>query len=321
MDGYENEHWLVWVQHIHKKGKKITIWIAEDISLIEHNLLQFKLFAVVAVILSIIVLLIMQYHILQKGFSQLDHVREAIRCKRLGIDDTSFKLLPVEILPLVEEIDRLLLQLGQRVQRTRNALGNLAHELKRPMQHYQSQLETMDPEQRLIADSILQSINETIERELKRAKIVGISAPGRYTVINDDIPHLIKALKRIYSDKIISAQYSKDLILPFDRDDILELLGNLLDNACKFARKNIRISFSELDDGWQIILDDDGDGVSPDQLTKITVRGVRLDENVAGHGLGLSICKEIVDSYSGEINFKTLKDGGLKIIVFLPIQK
>ncbi|MCP4411224.1 MAG: sensor histidine kinase [Gammaproteobacteria bacterium] len=318
MDSVEDEHWLVWVQNIKKKGININIWIAEDISSLEHRLQQFMIFAVVSVILSIVILLITQYQILQRSFNQLEHVREAIKCKRLGIDDVSLQQLPVEILPLVEEIDRLLLQLGQRVQRTRNALGNLAHELKRPLQHYQSQLETIQPEQRLIADSILKNINEVVERELKRAKIVGISAPGRFTIIEDDIPHLIKALESIYSGKNIKTKYQEKLILPFDRDDILELLGNLLDNACKFARKNISLYFEEIETGWQIMVEDDGPGVSQKQLDKIEVRGVRLDENVEGYGLGLSICKEIIDSYSGKMLFQKSTEGGLRIIIFLP---
>ena len=137
IDISENEHWLVWIQNINKKGIKITIWIAEDITSIEHDLEQFMIFAVISIMLSIVVFLVTQFNILNRGFSQLDHVRESIRSKRLGIDDVSLQQLPVEILPLVEEIDRLLSQLGQRVQRTRNSIGNLAHELKRPLQHYQ----------------------------------------------------------------------------------------------------------------------------------------------------------------------------------------
>lgn len=318
MDASESEHWLVWVQNINKKGAQVTIWIAEDITSIDHDLEQFMIFAVVSVILSIVVFLVMQYKILQRGFNQLEHVRESIRSKRLGIDDISLQQLPVEILPLIEEIDRLLLQLGQRVQRTRNSIGNLAHELKRPLQHYQIQLETMEPEQRLIAESILKSINDIVERELKRAKIVGTSAPGRYTRVADDIPHLTKALMSIYSDKVINANYPGEMILPFDRDDILELIGNLLDNACKFAEKNINISFEKNEDGYQIIIEDDGVGVSQEQLAKIEIRGVRLDENIEGDGLGLSICKEIIDSYFGTVHFEESEFGGLKIIIFLP---
>ena len=319
MDASENEHWLVWIQNINKNGSKITLWIAEDITSIEHDLQQFMIFAVVSVILSIIAFLVMQYQILQRGFSELEHVRESIRSKRLGIDDVSLQQLPIEILPLVEEIDRLLLQLGQRVQRTRNALGNLAHELKRPLQHYQIQLETMEPKQRTIAESILRSIKDIVERELKRAKIVGMSAPGRYTKVNNDLPHLTKALMDIYPEKVIVTNYPENLILPFDRDDILELIGNLLDNACKFAEKNINIYFEQIESGYQIVVEDDGDGVSEEQLKHIEIRGVRLDEKTEGQGLGLSICKEIIDSYTGTISFQKSKLGGLRITVLLPV--
>jgi len=318
MDGFDNGYWLVWVQHIYKKGEKVTIWIAEDISSIAANLNKFILFAIFSVILSIITLLIMQYHILQRSFVQLEHVREAIRNMRLGLNDLSLKQLPIEISPLVDEIDRLLLQLGQRVQRSRNALGNLAHELKRPLQQFQSQVESMDVEQRNIADSILKSINEIVERELKRAKIIGIASPGRFTIIDEDIPHLLKALNSVYPEKIINTDYPDNLILPFDRDDMLELIGNLLDNACKFADKSAFISFEVFDKECRITVKDDGCGVSEKQMSIIDIRGVHLDESAEGHGLGLSICKDIVDSYSGLMTFQKNKQGGLTVIVKLP---
>ena len=318
MDAFSNERWLILMQKVIKKDTNITLLIAEDISPLQANLQQFMFFAVASVVVAIIILLFMQYQILQLGFSHLEQVREAIRCKHLGIDDASLKELPIEILPLVEEIDRLLSQLGLRAQRTRNALGNLAHELKRPLQRYQSQLETMIPEQRLIAESILIEITNVVERELRRAKIVGVSAPGRYTVIHDDLPHLIRVLKTIYPEKIIQSDYSEKLILPHDRDDLLELLGNLLDNACKHAKQTITLSFEILENGWNIILEDDGDGVSQSQLSRIAERGIRLDENVQGDGLGLAICKEIIDSYSGEMSFQKAAAGGLKVTVFLP---
>ena len=172
----------------------------------------------------------------------------------------------------------------------------------------------------MIAESILRSINDVVERELKRAKIVGISAPGRYTCVGDDIPHLTKALMSIYPEKIINANYPEEMILPFDRDDVLELIGNLLDNACKFAEKKINIYFEKIEAGYQIVVEDDGDGVSQEQIKKIEIRGVRLDENIEGDGLGLSICKEIVDSYSGTMSFEQYKYDGLKITIFLPDQ-
>ncbi len=320
-EGIGQEQWLACQQKVKKKGDAITIWIAEDIAPLEQTQQRFMLFAAGAISITIMALLLMQYQILQRGFSQLERVRASIKRMHLGTQDISLKQLPTEILPLVEEIDRLLEQLSQRVQRSRNALGNLAHELKRPLQRYQSLLETLNPKQHQEGDSILQGIHSVVERELKRARIVGISTPGRHTVIDEELPPLIKVMESLYPEKIIETKHPEKLVLPHDRDDMLELLGNLLDNACKHAKNRVFISFEITDQGWRIAIEDDGKGVSQSALKMITERGVRLDESIQGHGLGLSICKDIVESYSGNMTFQKSDRGGLKVFILFPEPK
>ena len=313
-----SEQWMACLQKVVKKGREISIWVAEDISPLEDAQQKFMLFAIGSVIFAIVILLLVQYYILQRGFSPLEQVREAIKRLQRGVSDITLRQLPTEILPLVKEIDRLLMQLSNRVERSRNALGNLAHELKRPLQRYRTQLEMLTPEQRVEADAILQNINDIVERELKRARIVGVATPGRHTVIDEDLPELINVMRSIYPEKSFEAKYAKNLILPHDRDDILELLGNLLDNAGKYAKRNITIDIETMTKGWRITIDDDGEGVTQNALKTISDRGVRLDESIHGHGLGLSICKDIVESYHGEITFETGRLGGLGVVVYFP---
>ena len=194
--------------------------------------------------------------------------------------------------------------------------------MKRPLQGLQSYLESLPPEQRAQGSKVLSNLHHIIERELKRTKIVGLSMPGRFTVLDDDLAPLIQVMLRIYPQQIIQSHYDNGLIMPFDRDDLLELLGNLLDNACKHASKNIEIQIKQQSipkAGYLIEVSDDGEGVSDAALSMIINRGVRLDESIQGHGLGLSICKDIVDSYQGELNFSHAKQGGLTVSVFLPI--
>ena len=312
------ERWMVCLQNIVKRDDVITLWVAEDISPLEQAQFQFMLFALGVLALTIIVLLSIQYRILQRGFSQLDRVKESIGQMHLEGTGLSNDQLPVEILPLVTEIERLLSQLSKRVQRSRNALGNLAHELKRPLQRYRSQLETLSPEQRSEGNSILQDIQSVVDRELKRARIVGVSTPGRHTVIDDDLPHLVQVIQTVYPGKTVEMKYARNLVIPHDRDDILELLGNLLDNACKFARQCVSISIEPCCEGWKISIEDDGAGVTESGLNIIIDRGVRLDEGIQGHGLGLSICRDIVESYSGRMQFEAAELGGLSVTVFLP---
>ncbi len=320
--GYsESERWLACAQTIEKQGNQISIWVAEDISPLQQEQRQFMLFGLASVAVAILVLLLAQYQILQKGFSQLDQIRELIRQMRLGEKDIALQELPSEIEPLVGEINRLLEQLGQRVKRSRNALGNLAHALKQPLQRLHSQLETMTPEQRGQGNEILADIHSVVDRELKRARIVGVVTPGRQTQLDEDLVHLLKIIHSIYPDKSIVTDCPAHLVLPHDRDDVLELLGNLLDNACKFAQKQVLIRFEVLNQGWHILVEDDGEGVSQEELEIITDRGVRLDESIQGHGLGLSISQDIVASYSGSLSFDRSDLGGLKADVFLPNPK
>ncbi|MEO3681466.1 sensor histidine kinase [Shewanella vesiculosa] len=316
------EHWLIFSQAIIKNDQLVILWITEDISALEQTQVHFLAFASAAILLTIIILLLAQNQLLKRGFKPLEQMPEAIRQMRTQGQEINPGNMPSEIVPLIEEIDRLVNQLGQRVQRSRNALGNLAHEMKRPLQGLQSYLESLPPEQRTQGSKVLSNLHHIIERELKRTKIVGLSMPGRFTVLDDDLAPLIQVMLRIYPQQIIQSHYDNGLVMPFDRDDLLELLGNLLDNACKHASKNIEIQLKQQSipkAGYLIEVSDDGEGVSDAALSMIINRGVRLDESIQGHGLGLSICKDIVDSYQGELNFSHAKKGGLTVSVFLPI--
>lgn len=318
MDFLEQEQWLACSQAIEKQGNLVNVWVAEDISSLQDAQRWFMLFALISVVITILILLTTQYKILQKGFRQLERTRELIRQMHLGQKEVALQDLPLEIQPLVREIDRLLEQLGERVKRSRNALGNLAHALKRPLQRLHLQLETMSPAERQQSNDILQDIDSVVDRELKRARIVGVVMPGRHTQLDDDLVHLLQVMHSIYPEKNIETNYPEHLVLPHDRDDILELLGNLLDNACKFSQKRVLIQFEALDQGWRILVEDDGEGVSTEALHLIASRGVRLDENIQGHGLGLSICQDIVASYGGTMRFDQSGLGGLKVSIFLP---
>jgi len=137
-------------------------------------------------------------------------------------------------------------------------------------------------------------------------------------LVTDELEPLIKVIQSIYPNKLTEAKQPQGLVMPHDRDDMLELLGNLLDNACKYAKTNALIQFEEINDGWRITIEDDGKGVSESALQVISGKGVRLDESIQGHGFGLSICKDIVESYPGSLNFQPSGLGGLKVTISLP---
>nr|WP_286179795.1 MULTISPECIES: ATP-binding protein [unclassified Erwinia] len=108
------------------------------------------------------------------------------------------------------------------------------------------------------------------------------------------------------------------LQLPWDREDLLELLGNLLDNACKWADAEVRLSVVETAERFELSVEDDGPGIPEDQRTQVFSRGTRLDEQTDGHGLGLGIVRDIVDTWGGALKLQESEWGGLKVMIELP---
>jgi signal transduction histidine kinase len=150
-----------------------------------------------------------------------------------------------------------------------------------------------------------------MERVLKQARMAGsgptfIKFNGR-----EDLPALIKVLQSVYRDKNLTINFvpTETSTLLIDREDILELAGNLLDNACKWAVSTINLYFY-VNESAHLIVEDDGPGVSDADLASLTQRGTRLDEAVSGHGLGLSIAQSIVEQYGGQLILRRSTDLG-----------
>ncbi len=316
--GAGEETWLVWQQIIQKNNQPLLIWVAEDIASFQQQLMKFSLIIIFLVIIFSFIFIYLQQRILNKAFHIFDVLRSNLQSVRHGETKNAGTLVPVEISPLVDEIEILVEQLRLRIQRTRNAIGNLAHEIKRPLQILSLHLDS--GEDRQSAAQSFKDIQLIVDRELRRAKISGSNVVGGTFHINDELPYLLEVMKKIYPEVRIQKNFQGNLTkINIDRDDMMELTGNLLDNACKFAYSSIEFKINRIQSGLSIIVEDDGPGVDPTLFEKITGKGLRLDETVQGHGLGLSICSDIIDSYKGKLTFSRSKTGGLKVEASIPI--
>lgn len=310
--GPGTETWLLWVQQVHKDDQDISIQIAEDIEPIRQQLLEYTILALVLVLLVTAILIYLQQRTIRRSFYIFEWLRQNLSSVRHRETQKTGLQMPNEIVPLVSEIEKLVDHLSQRIDRTRHAIGNLAHELKRPVQLLELQQENRQLEP-------LADIKKIIERELKRAKISGSSnAQGNFKLA-EEMPFLISVLQKIYPhiqiDLVID---NRPVTRELDRDDMLELTGNLLDNACKFAQHRVLLKVAGNDQKLTLIIEDDGKGLDLLQVEDIQQRGTRLDETVEGHGLGLGICKDILNSYGGEITFSKSDLGGLNVCVDIP---
>jgi len=320
--GLGGEPLLMWLGGFAKDGEQFTVAVAEDFGPIASRLRVFEIcFAVIALLVIAAVMGVLHV-IMRRSVEQLEAIREDMHRLEQGQAKGLTEDVPNEVLPLVREFNRLLRRFDQRLRLSRNAVGNLAHALKGPLNllMHSSQVDVDPATQRFVVAQNAERIHQIIDSELKRARLAGRSAVGQRFDLDAELPPLIGLLKQVYSEKEVDVRFviGPHVELNFDRQDMLELIGNLVDNAVKWAKSAVMVSVREAD-GVMIVVEDDGPGCPPEQLRYLTERGVRLDESVAGYGLGLSIVKDIVDSYNGELRFdESTRFGGLMAVAVLP---
>lgn len=316
----ENEFWVIHSQTFIKEGEIFNLWVAEDISAIDQQQKRYEYILAGVLLLFTLFFILWQRAALKKGFALLEPVQKALEDNQLTGQLSFPQAIPLEIQALVDSIQHLLDKSSRQVGRSRTAVGNLAHELKRPLQELQNiAAETADPAQQQRLKQALGQLQHRIDAELKRARIAGNPTPGNLFTLGEELPYLEDLLTRIHKKELRFQLDSALETLPFDRDDMLELLGNLLDNAWKYAHSVVQMSVVSGDNSIEICVEDDGPGVSEEHFAAIKHRGVRVDEHysVAGDGLGLSICQSIVESYNGSIGYQRSALGGLKVQVLI----
>lgn len=324
-EGPQAQWLLVLARSFRLQGREIELAVTEDFTELAAGLRQFYLGLGIIALLLLAILIGIQRLIVRQGLRPLEQTRyDILRLERGEIRQLQTDA-PIEVRPLVEEINRLIELMGRRLQRSRHALGNLAHALKTPLTALiqlaeQSQIRAQDGFYTELKQQT-QQIRSLIDRELRRARIAGAATPGQRVVLVHEVTDLVDTLKKIYRDKALTIQnrIPADSLFPGDRDDLLELLGNLLDNACQWAKSIVLLGATATDGRLRITIEDDGSGCSPEQLELLTRRGVRLDESRSGHGLGLAIVTEIVEQYGGHLRFgRSPELGGFLAEVDLP---
>ncbi len=327
VEGPEQQPLLVLTNSYQKQGQHILIVTAEDIRpvLADIRVFQWRYALVTLAVLAILILF--QSIIVRRSLRPIDAARQELARLQQGVLSRLNEQAPREILPLIREINRLIEAMEKRLQRSRNALGNLTHALKTPLAVLMQLAEAKEIRQHTeLHHDFTQQLNvllNLVERELKRARLAGRSEIGKRFEIEREVLPLITIMQAIYREKRlrIHCTIPPQLSFPADREDMLELFGNLLDNAWKWSVGEVLLTVENVP--YLVFhLEDNGPGCSDEQLTKLTQRGMRIDETTAGYGLGLAIAKDIVDDYGGKIEFgRSATLGGFKVSVQIPTKE
>jgi signal transduction histidine kinase len=279
-------------------------------------------------VLAIVLLLTTTFQV-RFGLAPLKRISEGLAAIRSGAAERLEGAFPVEIAPLARETNALIDANREIVARARTHVGNLAHALKTPISvmlneatsHGSNPLALKVREQTEI-------MRDQVTRHLERARLAArVATIGTVTEVRPVVTALARSMEKIHHHRGIAIDVDAPEGARFrgEQQDLEEMVGNLVDNACKWAQSRVAVeAFSEKPDPQddrrtiRIMVDDDGPGLSPQQREQVARRGRRLDETKPGSGLGLSIVVELASLYGGSLTLGTAPIGGLRAELMLP---
>jgi signal transduction histidine kinase len=297
--------------------------VAGDATEIDGELAEFTTLLIAALGVLGLGLVAATYFQVRFGLSPLRAIRQDLAAIRSGEAEQLEGELPYEIRPLQQELNALIESNREIVDRARTHVGNLAHALKTPLSVIRNEARTHKGP--LAAKVVEQAeiMRTQITHHLDRARVA-----ARSSVIGDitDVASTLRALKRtldrIYEERGLDIEVRCDKGLKFqgEKQDFEEMVGNLLDNACKWATSQVSVE-AEWKTGaarFTVVVDDDGPGLSDAQLATVVKRGQRLDETKPGSGLGLAIVADLAHLYKGRFELQPFPEGGLRAKLELP---
>ncbi len=325
VEGPQGQRLLTYRATYQRDGQQIVIHVAQDYTPILDSFRQVRLGGLGLVGLVLLVFLLLQRYAVTLALRPLERARQQIAQLQQGQRRQLDIQAPDELQPLVAQINHLLAHTDDTLKRSRHALGNLGHALKTPLAVLGSlvQREELAPYPELQAGlrEQLAQIQQRVTRELGRARMAGDVLPGAHFDCESELPALFETLKMIHSRELNLRWHAPtNCRLPWDREDLLELFGNLLDNACKWAHSEVRLDIQKQADGYRLTIEDDGPGIPETQRDGVLTRGTRLDERAEGHGLGLGIVRDMLMTWNGSLALEESSLGGLRVVIRLPLR-
>ncbi len=325
LEGPQQQRLLAYRAEYRRDGQPIVISVAQDYTPILDSFARVRLSGLGLVGVALLVFLLLQRYAMTLALRPLERARQQIAQLQQGQRQQLDSQAPVELQPLVAQINHLLTQTEVTLQRSRHALGNLGHALKTPLAVLGSLIQREElaahPQLHAALQEQLGQIQQRISRELTRARLAGDVLPGAHFDCAAELPALLDTLRMIHQRDIqLRWTAPSDCRLPWDREDMLELLGNLLDNACKWAISEVVLSIERSAVGYRLRVDDDGPGIPAAERAPVLDRGTRLDERAEGHGLGLGIVRDILSAWGGTLSLQDSPLGGLQVQIELPVR-
>jgi len=315
---------IVW--DLHGKPARFTFSVASSLEAYQQQIASFRQ-QLVGWFAGIALLFVATLALLLRWLSQpMRRLEREIKEIEAGARQRLGELWPSELTVVTSNLNALLDGERTRIQRYRDTLGNLAHSLKTPLAVMRQLLGAGEGAGKAALNTEIDRMNGIIEHQMKRAAASGGVLLGQAPVdVGQVVAELRGALLKVYGSKDMSIEMAIDSGAQFigDRADLTELLGNLLDNACKWCRSRVRVEAAigqgaDSRAALHLTIDDDGPGIAEEHRAKVLVRGGRADEATPGHGLGLAMVHDTVALYGGTMRIESSNLGGARFDLRLP---
>lgn len=275
-------------------------------------------------ILTIMAIGILTLTTLQVSWSlwPLRKLRRNLKLVREGHSTELTGLYPVEIQPVIDDLNALLFHYQELLLRARNHSGNLSHALKTPIAILNNEVALLDEPTKAKLVPALQQLQQHIDYHLGRARMAGaVNILATKTAVSSRVDAISLAMDKVYANRelILVNELDSSVMVAVESSDLDEMIGNLIENSYKWANSLIRV-YQESSQSGQItlVIEDDGIGIAEEKCKQVLNRGVRLDESTPGTGLGLNIVNELAHSYRGDLILSKSQRGGLKASLILP---
>jgi signal transduction histidine kinase len=310
-------------QNVLQDRKAPVIFLAaEDRSSVDREVSYFvAATAAVFVVLGagLILAIVIQVRV---GLRPLFDLRSEVAAVRRGKAQRLAETYPSELMPLAQELNALVAHNQEVVERQRTHVGNLAHALKTPISVMIAEAGQRPGPLAEVVTRQAEAMQNQVDHHLRRARAAArTQGQGERTSVAEVLDELTRTLGRIFRDKGVTIDWDADEDLYFlgERQDLLEIAGNAVENACKFGRAKVRVrADASSPERFILQVDDDGPGLPPDRRHEVLQRGARLDETAPGSGLGLSIIDELARAYGGALRLSDSPLGGLRVEADLP---
>jgi signal transduction histidine kinase len=326
LSGPEQQRLRIVEREIRPAGPQSTPYsfaVAGDAAEIDRDLSEFTTLLIAALAALGLGLVAATFFQVRFGLSPLRAIRQDLAAIRSGQAERLEGELPYEIRPLQQELNALIESNREIVDRARTHVGNLAHALKTPLSVIRN--EARAQEGPLAAKVVEQAeiMRKQITHHLDRARVAARSSViGDVTDVAGSLLALKRTLNRIYEERDLDVEVTCSDGLKFqgEKQDFEEMVGNLFDNACKWAKLQVTVEAQRKEGTARltVVVDDDGPGLTEAQLARVVKRGQRLDETKPGSGLGLSIVADLAHLYKGRFELEPSPEGGLRAALELP---